>query len=81
MSGDWTTISTIGEALDLIDAAGAPILAALAEIGYDGWYEIEIFSDGGLFGTSYEDSLWRMPALDLVRAARDAFLVVVPAPG
>ena len=134
MRGDWTTISTIVEALDLIDAAGAanigvladvwhlgespafadeiraagpllfdvhisdrraptrgwcdralpgagsldfgPILAALAEIGYDGWYEIEIFSDDGLFGTTYDDSLWRLPPLDLVQSARDAFLDV-----
>ena len=132
MRGDWTTISTLDEALDLIDAAGAPnvgvlvdvwhlgesasladeiraagalvfdvhvsdrrvptrgwcdralpgdgsiefepILDALAAIGYGGWYEIEIFSDDGLFGTRYEDSLWLLPPLDLVRAARDAFL-------
>jgi sugar phosphate isomerase/epimerase len=134
MRDGWTTISTLDEALDLIDAAGTtnvgvladvwhlgespafadeiraagplvldvhisdrrvptrgwcdrvlpgegsiefgPILEALAAIGYGGWYEIEIFSDDGLFGTAYEDSLWLMPALDLVRAARDAFLDV-----
>ena len=35
---------------------------------------LEILSDG--LGTSYGDSLWLMPAPDLVRAARDAFLDV-----
>ena len=134
MSRDWTTISTLGEGLELVAAAGAsnlgvladvwhlaespelvvdirraaelvfdvhvsdrrvptrgwcdralpgagsiafePILDALEGIEYRGWYELEIFSDDGMFGTAYPDSLWRLPPEELVRSARDAFLDV-----
>ncbi len=36
------------------------ILRALDEAGWDGLYDIEIFSDDGTFGTAYDDSLWRL---------------------
>ena len=34
------------------------ILAALDAAGWDGYYDLEIFSDNGAFGTAYPDSLW-----------------------
>ncbi len=50
------------------------ILAALDEAGWSGFYDIEIFSDDGTFGTDHEGSLWRLPAEDLARRAREAFM-------
>jgi sugar phosphate isomerase/epimerase len=40
------------------------ILAALDRAGYDGWYDVEIFSDAEL-----EDSLWRLPPDEAARRA------------
>ena len=45
------------------------ILGALEQGGYDGWYDLEIFSS-----ESYPDSLLRLPAVDLVRRGRSGFL-------
>jgi len=36
------------------------ILRALDDAGYDGLYDIEIFSDDGTFGSPYDDSFWRL---------------------
>ena len=33
----------------------------------------EVLSDNGLFGNDYPDSLWKMPAPELVRSTRDRF--------
>jgi sugar phosphate isomerase/epimerase len=45
--------------------AGLPtILAALDAAGYDGWYDVEIFSDADL-----EGSLWKLPADEAARRA------------
>jgi sugar phosphate isomerase/epimerase len=49
------------------------ILAALERAGWDGYYDLEIFSDNGAFGASYEDSLWNVPAVELARRARESF--------
>ena len=49
------------------------ILAALAEAGWRGPYDLEIFSDDGTFGNDYEGSLWRLPAQELARRGREAF--------
>ncbi|HVC87545.1 MAG TPA: sugar phosphate isomerase/epimerase family protein [Gaiellaceae bacterium] len=49
------------------------ILRALDEAGWDGLYDIEVFSDDGTFGTALEGSLWAVPADELVREARAAF--------
>jgi sugar phosphate isomerase/epimerase len=55
--------------------AGVPeILAALERAGWEGPYELEIFSDDGTFGERYPDSLWRVPAGELARRGREAFL-------
>ncbi len=49
------------------------VLALLDDAGWDGLYDIEIFSDNGTFGASYPDSLWDVPATELVPRARAAF--------
>jgi len=36
------------------------LLRMLRESGYDGWYDMEVFSDDGRFGYAYEDSLWAL---------------------
>ena len=55
-------------------AAVPRILAALHRAGWDGFYELEIFSDNGAFGHAFPDSLWDVPAAELARRGRDAFL-------
>jgi sugar phosphate isomerase/epimerase len=37
------------------------LLRELRTVGFDGWYDLEVFSDDGRFGSPYEDSLWRLP--------------------
>jgi sugar phosphate isomerase/epimerase len=49
------------------------ILGALDDAGYDGLYDIEIFSDDGTFGAPYEDSLWRLAPAESAVLLRDAF--------
>ncbi len=50
------------------------IFAALEAGGYDGWYDLEIFSDNGAFGDDYPDSLWKLPPAEVVRRGRAGFL-------
>ena len=49
------------------------ILGALDDAGWDGFYDLEIFSDNGTFGSVYPDSLWDLDAAELARRGRDAF--------
>jgi sugar phosphate isomerase/epimerase len=49
------------------------ILAALVESGYRGWYDLEIFSDDGRYGTAYPDSLWGPPHEEMLARARRGF--------
>ena len=49
------------------------ILAALDRAGWDGFYDVEIFSDNGAFGAAYPDSLWDEQATDLAARARECF--------
>jgi sugar phosphate isomerase/epimerase len=49
------------------------ILGAVERAGWDGYYDVEIFSDNGAFGNAWPDSLWDVPAAELSRRARDAF--------
>jgi sugar phosphate isomerase/epimerase len=44
------------------------IFAALKQGGFDGWYDVEIFSDKSL-----PDSLWLWPPRELVERSRDGF--------
>jgi sugar phosphate isomerase/epimerase len=51
--------------------AGVPaILGALERAGWDGFYDLEVFSDDGRFGSAYEDSLWALEPEELVRRGR-----------
>jgi sugar phosphate isomerase/epimerase len=50
------------------------ILGLLDRAGWDGYYELEIFSDNGAFGQAHPDSLWDVPADELARRGRDAFM-------
>ena len=49
------------------------ILRALDAAGWDGLYDIEIFSDDGTFGNAYPDSFWAAPAEETLERAREAF--------
>ena len=56
-------------------AADLPaILGVLEEVGWEGFYDLEIFSDNGAFGSAYPDSLWDLDAAELARRGRESFL-------
>ena len=48
------------------------ILDALDRAGWNGFYDLEIFSDNGAFGNAWPDSLWDVPCADLARRGREA---------
>jgi sugar phosphate isomerase/epimerase len=50
------------------------ILAALDRAGWDGLYDVEIFSDNGIFGAAHEGSLWDQPPQELLQRARASVL-------
>lgn len=55
-------------------AADLPaILGTLERSGWDGFYDLEIFSDNGAFGNAWPDSVWDWPAEDAVSRGREAF--------
>jgi sugar phosphate isomerase/epimerase len=55
-------------------AADLPaLLGVLEDVGWEGFYDLEIFSDNGAFGSAYPDSLWDLDADELARRGRDAF--------
>jgi sugar phosphate isomerase/epimerase len=50
------------------------IFGALDEGGFEGWADLEIFSDDGSFtDLDFEDSLWKQDPLDVVRRAKAGF--------
>jgi sugar phosphate isomerase/epimerase len=49
------------------------LLATLLETGYDGWFELEVFSDDGTFGNAFPDSLWLLDPCEYLRQAEDAY--------
>jgi sugar phosphate isomerase/epimerase len=49
------------------------ILGALDRAGWDGFYDLEIFSDNGAFGNAYEGSLWDMQPTELAARSRESF--------
>jgi sugar phosphate isomerase/epimerase len=60
----WADRALPGEgAIDL-----PALLEALEQGGFDGWYDLEIFSDD-----TYEDSLWKLPPAQLLARARAGF--------
>jgi sugar phosphate isomerase/epimerase len=50
------------------------ILGVLEDVGWTGFYDLEIFSDNGAFGSAYPDSLWDLDAAELAGRGRDAFI-------
>lgn len=50
------------------------LLGLLEAAGWDGFYDLEIFSDDGTFGHDFPDSLWKLPPDELARRGREAFL-------
>ena len=48
------------------------VFRALEAGGYDGWYDVEIFSDNGTFGDAFPDSLWDVEPGELARRARES---------
>jgi sugar phosphate isomerase/epimerase len=56
----------------IIDLAG--IFGALEAGGWEGWVDLEIFSDDGSFtDQDFEDSLWKQDPVDVVRRGRAGF--------
>jgi sugar phosphate isomerase/epimerase len=51
----------------------AEILAALARAGYDGWWDVEIFSDA-----DFPDSLWKLEPAEAARRASESLERVLP---
>jgi sugar phosphate isomerase/epimerase len=49
------------------------ILHLLDQAGWDGLYDVEVFSDDGSFGTAHADSLWAQPAADVLERVRASF--------
>ena len=54
-----------------------PIIGALEAAGWRGFYDLEIFSDDGTFGTGHDDSLWTVPAAELAERGRAALHAAV----
>jgi len=49
------------------------VLSSLDRGGYDGWFELEVFSDDGRWGVDLPDSLWKLPYEELLTSARIGF--------
>ncbi len=54
----------------VLDLAG--VFRTLEAGGYDGWYDVEIFSDNGIFGDAFPDSLWDVDPGELALRARES---------
>lgn len=50
------------------------MLGALERGGFNGWYDFEIFSDDGRWGTDLPDSLWKLPYDELIERANAGLL-------
>jgi sugar phosphate isomerase/epimerase len=49
------------------------LLRTLERAGWDGFYDLEIFSDNGTFGNAWPGSLWDVPEEELARRGKEAF--------
>lgn len=49
------------------------LFGALEDGGFDGWYDLEVFSDDGRYGADYEDSLWKLPPRQVLEAGLEGF--------
>jgi sugar phosphate isomerase/epimerase len=54
-------------------ATAPAIIAALIAAGYNGYWELEVFSDDGTYGNDFPDSYWKMPHAEFLTRARAAF--------
>ena len=54
--------------------AGLPaLLGTLERAGWNGFYDLEIFSDNGTFGNAWPGSLWDVPEAELACRGKEAF--------
>lgn len=51
----------------------ARMFGVLDDAGFDGWYDVEVFSDNGLFSDDYPDSIWKQDAGDVAARAVTQF--------
>lgn len=65
----WNDRALPGEGIADLPA----ILGALEAGGYEGWYDLEVFSDNGVFEDDYPDSLWNLDPVELITRARAGF--------
>jgi sugar phosphate isomerase/epimerase len=49
------------------------LLGTLERAGWNGLYDLEIFSDNGTFGNAWPGSLWDVPEQELARRGKEAF--------
>jgi sugar phosphate isomerase/epimerase len=49
------------------------LLGTLERAGWDGFYDLEIFSDNGTFGNAWPGSLWDVPEAELACRGKEAF--------
>jgi sugar phosphate isomerase/epimerase len=49
-------------------------LQAFREGGFDGWYDLEVFSDDGRWGNDYPDSVWKLSPLEQARRGREGLI-------
>jgi sugar phosphate isomerase/epimerase len=66
----WCDRMFPGEGVD----ACMPIVAALLDAGYTGWWDFEVFSDDGRWGNAWPESLWALPHDVFLERGRDKFL-------
>lgn len=55
------------------------IIASLIEGGYDGWWELEVFSDDGTYFNNFPDSYWALPHEEFLARSKAAFDVAYTA--
>jgi sugar phosphate isomerase/epimerase len=49
------------------------MITALERGGFDGWWDLEIFSDDGRDGNDFPDSIWKRPTHEWVREGKEKF--------
>lgn len=65
----WADRTLPGDGRDV----AVEMIAALIQADYQGWYELEIVSDDGTYGTDLPDSLWKLPHEELLTRGKRAF--------
>ncbi|MDV6271026.1 sugar phosphate isomerase/epimerase family protein [Rhodococcus globerulus] len=54
-------------------ATAGPIIEALIAAGYRSYWEMEVFSDDGSYGSDFPDSYWKLPHIDFIRETKQEF--------